>query len=141
MYSITPFLDRAINELNKLNTTQETEEVRTERIAYLSELIDRINLYNEVLAHWIKVRQGMVNLNIENFELQPLLDTLSKNRNSFTNKGLTLHVAETDAVVKADRALTLFMMNTLLDNARKYTPEGGEVGIDVESTDEYVGLF
>lgn len=140
VYSITPFLDRAINELNKLNTTQETEDVRTERIAYLSELIDRINLYNEVLAHWIKVRQGMVNLNIENFELQPLLDTLSKNRNSFTNKGLTLHVAETDAVVKADRALTLFMMNTLLDNARKYTPEGGEVGIDVESTDEYVEI-
>lgn len=140
VYSITPFLDRAINELNKLKATQETEEVRTERIAYLSELIDRINLYNEVLSHWIKVRQGMVNLNIENFELQPLLDMLSKNRNTFANKGLTLHVAETDAVVKADRALTLFMMNTLLDNARKYTPEGGEVGIDVESTDEYVEI-
>ena len=140
VYSITPFLDRAINELNKLNTSQETDEVRTERISYLSELIDRINLYNEVLAHWIKVRQGMVNLDIENFELQPLLETLSKNRNSFTNKGLTLHVADTDAVVKADRALTLFMMNTLLDNARKYTPEGGEVGIDVESKDEYVEI-
>jgi signal transduction histidine kinase len=140
VYSITPFLDRAINELNKLNTTQETEEVRTERIAYLSELIDRINLYNEVLSHWIKVRQGMVNLNIENFELQPLLDTLSKNHNTFSNKGLTLHVVETDAVVKADKALTLFMMNTLLDNARKYTPEGGEVGIDVQETDNYVEI-
>ncbi|MBO4451560.1 MAG: DUF5112 domain-containing protein [Bacteroidaceae bacterium] len=140
VYSITPFLDRAINELNKLNTTQEADEVRTERIAYLSELIDRINLYNEVLSHWIKVRQGMVNLNIENFELQPLLDTLSKNRNTFSNKGLTLHVVETDAVVKADKALTLFMMNTLLDNARKYTPAGGEVGIDVQETDDYVEI-
>ena len=140
VYSITPFLDRAINELNKLKTTNETDEVRTERLAYLSELIDRINLYNEVLSHWIKVRQGMVNLNIENFEIQPLLETLCKNRTSFTNKGLTLNVSDTDAVVKADRALTLFMMNTLLDNARKYTPEGGEVGIDVQQADEYVEI-
>ena len=140
VYSITPFLDRAINELNKLKTTRETDEVRTERIAYVSELIDRINLYNEVLSHWIKVRQGMVNLNIENFELQPLLDTLCKNRTSFTNKNLTLNVSETDAVVKADRPLTLFMMNTLLDNARKYTPEGGEVGIIVTPSDDYVEI-
>ena len=28
-------------------------------------------------------------------------------------------------MVKADRALTLFMINTLAENARKYTPEGG----------------
>ena len=140
VYSITPFLDRAINELNKLKSVDETDDVRTERVAYVSELIDRITLYNEVLSHWIKVRQGMVNLNIENFEIQPLLDTLCKNRTSFTNKGLTLNVTETDAVVKADKALTLFMMNTLLDNARKYTPEGGEVGIDVQQSEEYVEI-
>ena len=140
VYSITPFLDRAINELHKLKMSNETDEVRTERIEYLSELIDRINLYNEVLSHWIKVRQGMVTLNIENFDIQSLLDTLSKNRNSFENKGLTLVVQDSDAVVKADKALTLFMMNTLLDNARKYTPEGGEVGIRAEETDEYVEI-
>lgn len=140
VYSITPFLDRAINELNKLKSSDETDDVRTERIEYLSELIDRINLYNEVLSHWIKVRQGLVTLNIENFEIQSLLDTLSKNRNSFVNKGLTLTVQESNAVVKADKALTLFMMNTLLDNARKYTPEGGEVGIRADETDEYVEI-
>ncbi len=140
VYSITPFLDRAINELNKLKSSDEPDEVRAERIDYLSELIDRINLYNEVLSHWIKVRQGLVTLNIESFDIQSLLDTLSKNRNSFVNKGLTLTVKDSEAVVKADKALTLFMMNTLLDNARKYTPEGGEVGIRVDETDEYVEI-
>jgi len=140
VYSIAPFLDRAINELNKLHTAKESKEVKRERVSYLSELIDRINLYNEVLSHWIKVRQGMVTLNIENFALQPLLDTLSRNRNSFANKGLTLDVSTTDAVVKADKALTLFMMNTLLDNARKYTPSGGKVGINVSEVDNYVEI-
>jgi hypothetical protein len=78
VYSITPFLDRAINELNKLKSSDEPDEVRAERIDYLSELIDRINLYNEVLSHWIKVRQGLVTLNIESFDIQSLLDTLSR---------------------------------------------------------------
>ncbi len=140
VYSITPFLDRAINELNKLQTADETGEVRAGRVAYLRELIARICLYNEVLSHWIKVRQGMVSLNIETFELQPLLDTLAKNQKSFTNKGLTLTLTPTQAVVKADRALTLFMINTLLDNARKYTPSGGSIGVKADETDGYVEI-
>ncbi len=32
-------------------------------------------------------------------------------------------------MVKADKALTLFMINTLAENARKYTPEGGTVKV------------
>ena len=141
VYSITPFLDRAINELDKLReNTTESREVKAERIDYLRQLIDRICLYNEVLSHWIKVRQGMVNLNIENFEIQPLLDTLAKNQKSFTNKGLSLTLNPTDAIVKADRALTMFMINTLLDNARKYTPQGGAVSVESAVTDTYVEI-
>ena len=141
VYSITPFLDRAINELNKLKeNTTESQEVKVERLDYLRGLIDRICLYNEVLSHWIKVRQGMVNLNIENFEIQPLLNTLAKNQKSFINKGLSLTLNPTDAVVKADKALTMFMINTLLDNARKYTPQGGAVSVDTAVTDTYVEI-
>ena len=127
--SINPFLDRALNEVERLSAGNEDEGRIGQRLEYLTELIDRINLYNETLSHWIKIRQGAVSLNIETFQLQPLLDTLSKNRNSFTSKGISLDVQPTDLCVKADRALTLFMMNTLLDNARKYTPSGGNVSL------------
>ncbi len=138
VYSITPFLDRAVNEVRKLKEADESVEVRRERLEYLMELTGRINLYNEILSHWIKVRQGLVSLNIENFGIQPLLDTLAKNGNTFSGKGLTLRVDSSDAVVKADRALTLFMMNTLLDNARKYTPAGGSVRISALQMEDCV---
>ncbi len=36
-----------------------------------------------------------------------------------------LEIESTTLMVKADRALTLFMINTLAENARKYTPGGG----------------
>ena len=40
----------------------------------------------------------------------------------------------------ADRVLALFMLNTLADNARKFTPEGGRVEISATEGDGYVEL-
>jgi len=136
---ITPFIDRALHEINKLKTDKDaTPETIRERFLYLSELIDKINDYNDVLGHWVKIRQGMVTLNIENFALKPLFDMLRHGTKSFDIKGVALVVDDTDAVVKADKSLTLFMMNTLLDNARKYTPTGGNVRLSALETDAYV---
>lgn len=136
---ITPFLDRALHEINKLKTDKDaTPETIRERFLYLSELIDKINDYNDVLGHWVKIRQGMVTLNIENFALKPLFETLRHGTKSFDIKGVALEVEDSDAVVKADKSLTLFMMNTLLDNARKYTPAGGSVKLSSTETDAYV---
>ena len=54
---------------------------------------------------------------------------------SFQMQGVKLDVEPTDAVVKADRILTLFMINTIADNARKFTPEGGKVTISAKVSD------
>lgn len=136
---ITPFLDRALHEINKLKSDKDAKpETIRERFQYLSELVDKINDYNDVLGHWVKIRQGMVTLNIENFSLKPLFETLRHGTKSFDIKGVSLVVDDTDAVVKADKSLTLFMMNTLLDNARKYTPSEGQVKLSAVETDAYV---
>lgn len=136
---ITPFLDRALHEINKLKKDKNaTPQMMRERFQYISELVDKINEYNDVLGHWVKIRQGIVALNIENFALSPLFDTLRHGTKSFDIKGISLVVDETDSVVKADKSLTLFMMNTLLDNARKYTPAGGSVKLSAMETDTYV---
>ena len=55
-------------------------------------------------------------------------------------KGVTLIVEPTEAVVKADRVLTLFMLNTLADNARKFTDKGGQVVISATEHEAYVEL-
>jgi hypothetical protein len=59
-------------------------------------------------------------------------------RSSFAAKGIALNIKPTGARVKADRVLTLFMLNTLADNARKYTHEGGNVNIEATEGDEYI---
>ena len=133
--SIMPFIDRIIHTLN---TAHET--LQKDQMDYIRELSDQINEYNEVLTKWIQMRQGELNLQIESFPLQALFDILSKGKRSFSIKGIELDVKPTTDVVKADRTLTLFMLNTLADNARKFTPKGGKVTISSQSTSQYVEI-
>ncbi|MCS2764316.1 hypothetical protein NXV33_01370 [Bacteroides thetaiotaomicron] len=45
-----------------------------------------INEYNDILALWIKMKQGTLSLNIETFSLNELFDLLGKGRRAFEMK-------------------------------------------------------
>ena len=135
---ITPFIDRILHEISRLDTLDDNS--KQESLAYIRELTDQINDYNDILTQWIQLRQGELNLKIESFPLQPLFDLMSHSRKAFAMKGITLDLQTTDAHVKADRVLTLFMLNTLADNARKFTPEGGSVTVSAQQTPDYVEI-
>lgn len=140
--SITPFIDRMIHEVDKLTEDDGStpDEVKQERYEYISELTDKINQYNTILTNWIQMRQGTLNLRIVSFPLQPLFDIVAKGKMSFQMKKIELDVQPTAAKVKADRTLTLFMINTIADNARKFTPAGGKVTVSAEEHDKYVEI-
>lgn len=139
---ITPFIDRMIHEVDKLaeDDGSTPDEVKQERYEYISELTDKINQYNTILTNWIQMRQGTLNLRIVSFPLQPLFDIVAKGKMSFQMKKIELDVQPTAAKVKADRTLTLFMINTIADNARKFTPAGGKVTVSAEEHDKYVEI-
>ena len=135
---ITPLIDRIIHEIKHLDSLDNLENL--ERLEYIRELTDQINAQNDVLTHWIQLRQGELSLHIESFSLQPLFDIISRSKTGFQMKGIELEVDHADTVVKADRVLTLFMLNTLADNARKFTGQGGKVRISARETVDYVEL-
>lgn len=138
--SIMPFIDRIINELNRLKRNDDSPEVVQERYEYVRELTDTIDNYNLILTKWIKIKQGRVSLRIESFCIGDVLDIVAKAKMSFAMKGVELVVLPSDAVVKADKVLTLFMVNTMADNARKFTPDGGTVKIQAQEYQDYVEL-
>ena len=138
--TITPLIDRMMHEIRKLQQGGETEAVRAERLAYIHEITDTINNYNQTLTEWIQLRQGELQLKIESFPVQELFDIVKRSWMSFQLKGVELVVRDTDAVVKADKILTLFMLNTLADNARKFTDKGGRVEIGAAAEHDYVEL-
>ncbi|MCD8261630.1 MAG: DUF5113 domain-containing protein [Bacteroides sp.] len=154
---ITPFLDRILNEVRKLDAIlkeeknkpdvstqavyrEEPEAIKKNRYQYIDELVTTINEYNDILALWIKIKQGTISLNIENFALQDLFNLIGKGRKTFEMKNQDFIVEPTDTVVKADKALTLFMLNTLTENARKYTPEGGTIRVYATREEKYIEI-
>ena len=139
---INPYIDRILNEVHKLTEKGyiDDEKIKKEKYQYIDELVTTINEYNDILALWIKMKQGTLSLNIETFGLNELFDLLGKGRRAFEMKEQTLEIEPTHAMVKADCALTLFMINTLAENARKYTPEGGVIKVYARTTDSYVEI-
>ena len=129
--SITPFIDRILYEASHSDNPN---------ISYIHELTDQINAYNDVLTYWIQLRQGELSLKIESFSLQQLFDIISRGKTGFQMKGVDLLVEPTEAVVKADKVLTLFMLNTLADNARKFTEKGGQVKVSATEEEQYVEI-
>jgi signal transduction histidine kinase len=139
---ITPYIDRVVNEVHKLLAFGylSRKDIKEGKYEYVGELVTRIKEYNDILAIWIKMRQGSLNLHIENFALAPLFEVLQKGRRNFDLKMQAFSVKPTDAWVKADKALTLFMLNTLMENARKYTQQGGEIQVYAREEEDYVEI-
>jgi len=139
---ITPYIDRVVNEVHKLVAFDylANPSIKEEKYRYMDELVARINEYNDILSLWIKMRQGSLSLNIETFGLNSLFEVLQKGRKTFEAKGQTFSVEPTSAWVKADNALTFFMVNTLTENARKYTQQGGEIKVYATEAEDYVEI-
>lgn len=135
VHAILPFLDRVKGEVVRMKREGEVSDYR--RI-YIRELVSQIADYNEVLTEWIRVRQGQLALNIRTVDLGRLFQIVGEGRLAFEQKGVLLNVHPTDLKVKADEALTLFMINTLADNARKFTPKGGCVEISARTIEDCV---
>ena len=131
--SITPLIDRILYTVNHYSHDDS-------QMDYIRELTDNINQQNDLLTRWIKLRQGELSLHVESFNLQELFDIIARSKTSFEMKGVDLKVEPVDATVKADRVLTLFMLNTLADNARKFTDKGGSVNVSADVSNDYVEI-
>ncbi len=139
---INPYIDRILNEVHKLTEKGyiHNDKIKKEKYQYIDELVTTINEYNDILALWIKMKQGSLNLNIETFCLNELFELVGKGRRAFEMKKQILEIESAEVWVKADKALTLFMINTLAENARKYTSEGGQIKIYVRTTQDYAEI-
>lgn len=133
--SITPLIDRMKHCIDNQRFSHDAAQ-----LDYVRELTDKINEQNDILTHWIQLRQGELNIHVESFPLQTVFDIVARSKMSFSLKGISLDVQPTSSIVKADRILTLFMINTLADNSRKFSKAGGRVTIRSNETDGFVEI-
>lgn len=139
--SVVPLISRLLHEIGQLVRGKEPAGERAARLEYMEQIVDTIDAYNRQLTHWIQLQRGDIQLHIESFPLQGLFDALRRSSMEYRLHGVTLRVEPTSAVVKADSTLTLFMLNTIAENARRYTPSGGTVRVGATEADGYVELY
>lgn len=140
VYGVSPLIDRINHEVEALQSRNESDEKKAERREYISELANQINATNAVLTKWIELRKGSLSLHIESFAVSDVFNIVAKGKSAFKMKGVELLVEDTDLVVKADRVLTLFMINTLADNARKAIEGEGRVAISAKDIGDMVEI-
>ncbi len=137
---VTPLVSRIAREVALLEENAGDESLRKERYEYIAELTDKIVACNNTLTKWIQMRQGELQLHIESFCLQDIFDTLSQGKMLYTLKDISLEIVPTDLVVKADKTLTLFMLNTMADNARKHSRQNGHIRVGCEDMGDCVEI-
>lgn len=103
---------------------------------YTTELADEIDRQNAMLTHWIKLRKGIIQPKIETFPLQNILDIINKNSAILSKQKIVLSIQRTTLDVKADPILTLFTINTLIDNARKAITGDGTITVSCIGHDD-----
>ncbi len=91
---------------------------------YARELAEAIELQNDMLTRWIKLRQGSIAPKIETVSVQQIFNIVGQNAKNLELQGTKLELEPTNVNVKADRVLTLFLVNTIVDNARKAVAKG-----------------
>lgn len=84
---------------------------------------------------------GLVKPNITNFGVSTLFDEIGEQfKIVAAQKNIQLHVAHSTLALRSDRQLLGRMINNLVSNAIKYTPQGGSVRIHAYDDGEYVIL-
>lgn len=134
--SMQPLVDRMLHAVQRVSKPEYDNEHVAAELRYMQELCNSISEGNQLLTNWIQLRKGNVRLKVETFAISDLFDVVRMNEASFASKGIQLNVPPCDISIKADRVLTLFLVNTIVDNARKYTPSGGSITLECIPSEE-----
>jgi PAS domain S-box-containing protein len=100
----------------------------------------RMNRLVRSLLNLSRINLGKLKFSIEEVNLQSLINTIYEDlQQSVKEKDLTWKVSdETDITFLNDRTLLRIVLENLITNAMKYTPEGGDVKVEARDSEEGV---
>lgn len=114
-------------ELNKLNNFYQ------EMIFNIKEELERLLDYNNKLYHWSNLELGNFEIVKTKTSLKYIIDTAERTAQSKLNQKKIVFSSNliNDIKVDVDQSLFMQVINNLVSNAVKFTPENGTISIDV----------
>lgn len=127
------FTGTKINEIENVQLTKaEVSEIISEITAIRDE-IGTLDFLIQSLVKLSRMENGIINLNAEKQQIKPMLDLVKQQfAIKAKNKGIDFLIEDTEETAVFDRKWTLEAVANIVDNAVKYTQEGGRISIHTE---------
>ena len=127
------FTGTKINEIENVQLTKaEVSEIISEITAIRDE-IGTLDFLIQSLVKLSRMENGIINLNAEKQQIKPMLDLVKQQfAIKAKNKGIDFLIEDTEEMAVFDRKWTLEAEANIVDNAVKYTQEGGRISIHTE---------
>jgi len=123
--------------MGKLTPTQE------ETVGIIRNASERLERLIDDLISISQISRGEAGLKISVLDIKSITtQALARNQTAAANKSIQIscHVAEGLPKVKGDSHKLLWVVSHLLENAIKFTPNGGSVSLDVWPQDKHVQI-
>jgi len=117
--------------LDHLSRATDLSEAQAEEVSLLRQQTRRLTSLIEDLLLLAQADAGRMFLEMEQVDLKDLIQAASDDLQTMVDgKGITVEEILSDPLpVKADRRLVAMVLQNLVENAAKYTPEGGQIRI------------
>jgi signal transduction histidine kinase len=104
----------------------EDDVTRLDRIAHIQECVQALDHLFSELLDLSRLETGTMEVEISEFPLDQVFDEVSRNFRMIAEQhDLRLVMRTTDVWVRSDRTMLGRILNNLVSNALRYTPEGG----------------
>lgn len=135
------FTGTKINEIENVQLTKaEVSEIISEITAIRDE-IGTLDFLIQSLVKLSRMENGIINLNAEKQQIKPMLDLVKQQfAIKAKNKGIDFLIEDTEETAVFDRKWTLEAVANIVDNAVKYTQEGGMISIHTEALPSLVRI-
>lgn len=129
-----------IAALQLLNESVATNIPET-KSAQITEEISRIDHLVEQVLYYSRLENFSNDYIIAKYSLKEIVkDVAIENMTYILNKQISFNILGTDSTILTDEKWLKFILNQLLSNAIKYTPEGGKVEFTIRTTPQEVTL-
>ena len=117
--------------LDHLSRATDLNEAQAEEVALLRQQTRRLTSLIEDLLLLAQADAGRMFLEMAELDLKALIQAASDDLETMVDgKGITVEEILPDALpVKADRRLVAMVLQNLVENAAKYTPDGGKIRV------------
>ena len=135
------FTGTKTNEIENVQLTKaEVSEINSEITAIRDE-IGTLDFLIQSLVKLSRMENGIINLNAEKQQIKPMLDLVKQQfAIKAKNKGIDFLIEDTEETAVFDRKWTLEAVANIVDNAVKYTQEGGKISIHTEALPSLVRI-